>query len=105
MSYFRYERILKHLSYKPNMKLELEPPHIFPNPALVLRAEVENSYNPGEKIKVGFRTEIPEFFNERDDHKFIEWVFQTIMKWERHEAQEWFKLDGVPLDDPHKNDR
>ena len=40
-----------------------------------------------------------------DEKRFVDWVFNQIMRLERHEAQEWFRLRGELVDDPHADDR
>ena len=40
-----------------------------------------------------------------DENQFVNWVFDQIMRLERHEAQEWFRLRGELVDDPHADDR
>ena len=35
------------------------------------------------------------------EDQLIEMVYWVLVRWERHECDEWFKLDGVAVRDPH----
>jgi hypothetical protein len=37
-----------------------------------------------------------------DDEQLTAWVLGLIDEIERHERDEWFKRDGKPVNDPHK---
>ena len=41
---------------------------------------------------------------DMDERRALAYVFERVMEMERHEAREWFKLDGVPVDYPHGPD-
>ena len=48
---------------------------------------------------------IDEGFLERmDEPRLIRWVFDRIRWAEDHEAREWFRVDGVKIFDPHKEE-
>jgi hypothetical protein len=98
-------------SYKPEWKFEVQESgpldgaavHYWATAVLVMSMMVEDSYHPGQQIKIGRRQSVPIHVVERMDRRFfLEWIFRAIIDAERHEAQEWFKVDGVVFDDPHK---
>lgn len=38
----------------------------------------------------------------RSEDAFLRWLHSVIGNLEDHEIDEWFKVDGVPVNDPHK---
>ena len=36
-----------------------------------------------------------------DERQALRLVFEKVLEMEKHEAREWFKIDGVPVDYPH----
>lgn len=42
------------------------------------------------------------YTEERREDFFYHWLHHTITQTEHHEIDEWFKVDGVPIYDPHK---
>lgn len=98
-----FAELLSRITYKPNIRLELtDNTLMLAGPMLVVSSKVPNAYNPDEMIGVGFNTQIPEYLLAVNDAKqMTKWIFARIMEWERHEAQEWFKVDGRVFDNPH----
>jgi hypothetical protein len=44
-------------------------------------------------------------FPERDfksPEDFVSWIFKEIVKFEKHEAREWLKVNNVRIYDPHR---
>jgi len=37
-----------------------------------------------------------------NEARAVAFVFEKVLEMERHEAREWFKLDGIPVDYPHE---
>lgn len=97
-------KVLKTITYKPNWKLQFfKDPQISFSIAMHVRMEV-----PDVRLDA-----IPEPITIIINHKitpakyeFVEElyndVFNMLMALEKHEAQEWFKVDGVAHFNPHK---
>jgi hypothetical protein len=70
-----------------------------------ISTQVQDSYNPGRLIPIQLNRPIPpwqHFYTEADFTKFVR---QTGHEFVTHEWDEWFKVDGVLVHDPHAQDR
>jgi hypothetical protein len=111
--YFKLERLLVGVTYKPGITISARPPipgSVYMNGvgALVIKARVPDSYDPMKFITVGKHIEVPGTLvdlAETDPRKFYRWVFHQLLDFEKHEAQEWFKINGVLFDNPHATRR
>lgn len=102
--------VVRRITYKPGWKLELQEidrEQGSQGLTLCISAEVPDATRPGETV--GFLHLMPVFpaaFNER---AWTRWVMEQLLLVERHEALEFFKLDGEaiyfpahgPGDDPY----
>ncbi len=64
---------------------------------------VPDSYNPGKLVEICHfdRTRGGSFKNFE---QFKSYVYERILMAERHETDEWFKVDGIAERMPHGND-
>jgi len=63
---------------------------------------VKNAHKPNEMITVNSLHLLEvEFWKERSPTDLFEFCLHEIKKLENHEAEEWFKVDGRQLADPH----
>lgn len=98
------EEIKAHLAkitYKPGWRIWLMEDVLTDLPTLLaIDFEVEDTYNPGNIVKIGMREKLrlPIMSLEQFEHQ----VLDAIDRAERHETREWFKVDGVMKYDPHK---
>lgn len=111
-AFFLLERLLAPVTYKPGVTISARPP--VPGPAgmfgvgsIFIEARVPSSYNPMQLIPVGKSVDVPDYLIERAEsiegqERFYNWLFNHLMSFEKHEAQEWFKINGTPFNDPHK---
>ncbi|ORA23392.1 hypothetical protein [Mycobacterium aquaticum] len=53
----------------------------------------------GPPIRVGAPTTIPPTRTRTEFHAFVRAAIDTV---ESHEIDEWLKVDGHPMNDPHK---
>lgn len=93
---------LKEITYKPGYELRIvdADEKLKGRPALHLVADVIDScFEDGRRIEVTHRRALPEQLTERDE--FVAFVFDAIIGAERHEAEEWFRIDNDRLYDPH----
>lgn len=90
---------LKRITYKPGWIFSIDDTWTM-RPYLYISFRADDAFNPGREIKVGRCVPMPQWLP--DIEYFEAWLFQEIMKMERHEAQEFFKRDGEMLNDPHR---
>jgi hypothetical protein len=65
-------------------------------------APTPNAYKPSETIELGIRSPLPPFADTDALHAWLMWRLARI---EMHELREFYRVDGVPVDDPHKPSR
>lgn len=96
--------VLSRITYKPGWTLKVEP-DLFTEVEGILTIEfvTEDTYHPGRMSRIMMRETIPYYIlTPRDEKKFTRYILDTLIKAEKHEAREWFKVDGVIFDNPHK---
>ena len=87
---------LSRCSYKPGWSFDVIYEHGVMQ--LVTRYEAADSRYPDRRLVLKGHKSLPV---TADADVFARHVFEGIMNAERHEAQEWFRRDGVLFDDPH----
>jgi hypothetical protein len=85
--------ILQSFTYKPGWKFSVMEGH------LVINFKAVDTDNTENLIPISFVQGIPTLV--RDDYPWDRWLLDMIMEVERHEAQEFFKINGVKVFDPH----
>ena len=112
--YERLEAFLRVFTYKPGWELRAErswteglpyggrEEEIF----LWIQFETPDVNHPERTIPVGKRCRLPYSLAFESgilgpDVMLAEWVVHMIKDIEIHEADEWARLDGVPIHDPH----
>lgn len=98
--------LLHGVTYKPGWNLRFEQSEIASNTIQFTATYMApDSYHPERKIPV-LSTKIipvPVAFTDEEAMKYvIEEVFAAIMVFERHEALEFFKIDGNHWRNPHR---
>lgn len=92
---------VKEISYKPRWRFEIvEAPHeayVY----LGLFFDADDAYKPGYWTVVQGATVLPPPALT-DRGAFFSWVRHQISAAENHEIDEWFKVSGVRVRDPHK---
>lgn len=95
--------ILKNFTYKPGWKFRLEDFGSFL--VLCIDAEVPCTDEPGRMINIRFRENFdPLVHRAMDERAWMRWLRERILDVEKHEIDEFFKVDGVKVFDPHRND-
>lgn len=102
-----FERILKTITYKPNVRFELCGHNFVYRDMktidLMITYKTEDVHT-GVPIEIIHRNQMmDELFDTKE--RFIGWVMECVHRAERHEAEEFFKVKGVCLNDPHKDDK
>jgi len=97
--------ILKRISYKSNFQFRYDESHWLPyGGTIFIMMTVQDSRNlEVHDLTVSFIAPIPTSAIT-DEPTFVRWLLEQTIKAETHEAQEFFKLDGKLVDDPHSLD-
>lgn len=85
--------ILRQFTYKPGWTFNIR------DDMLAIRLLAPDTDNVENIISVNNEVVIPRFVDER--FPWDRWLLDQIMNVERHEAQEFFKINGVKVFDPH----
>ena len=90
---------LRRFSYKPGWTITLGEEN--GRPAIVVVARVPDVHDPQRSTIVRGGEILPRNVEALDDEQFIALVRRAKDVVERHEADEWFMVDGEPVNDPH----
>lgn len=89
------QQLLRRVKYRPGWEFSINE-----DGAVVVTAEVVDSYDHSHTIPLVLRKFLP--MHVRHDFEWERWLFEfVIMEVERHEAREFFEVDGVKIFDPH----
>ncbi len=89
--------ILSRVTYKPGWELTLTGDE---NLSLCITAFMEDAYNPGDRILVDIHSLLPPFYTEAEVLRWLRWRIREI---EVHEVDEFLRLDGKAVFDPHRD--
>lgn len=95
-NYEPLKAILRAFTYRPDWSFEIVYGAI---DTLVIQGRVIDTDDFSKVILLNFSASLPEAV--RPDFDWTCWLFDRIMEVERHEAQEFFKINGVKVYDPH----
>lgn len=87
------ERLLQTFTYKPDWAFTII------EEGLLIRLIAVDTDNHRNRIPITFSIGIPSFV--RPDFPWDRWLLDQIMEVEKHEAREFFKVNGVKVFDPH----
>lgn len=104
--------LVEQITYKPGWKFEYVPAASYGWPAqytlgidpfspgvIIVTARVPDSRQPDREIEVSGRYIVPEYL---DESYFIKWFKDgVILPSEFHEVDEFFRVAGVLVNDPH----
>lgn len=94
--------VAKKLTYRPGWWFEL---YVDPSDALVFRCGTwePDSENPaGQSVPVTFtEARTRQEWEHWEEAQFLWWVREVLKKRVLHELDEWLRLDGRPLVEPH----
>ncbi len=93
------QSILSRVTYKFGWELTLTEDE---NPSLCITAWLEDScsHNPGDAILVDIHSQLPPFYTESEVLRWLRWRLRAI---EVHEVDEFLRLDGKAVFDPHRD--
>ena len=111
------EKFFACFTYKPGWSFEVERKYREGNPwtplderwdtFIVIRAEVPDIYNPEKTIQITGRYHFPLehlFYAKAPEQVLIERIHWWVWDMEKHESDEWFRVDGVAVFNPHKTE-
>lgn len=96
------KKLLERITYKPNWELMTRNVDFNPILYCVMHGKCSKT---GDSIVVNHPTPIPPYFLDFDEEEQIRFVLEALHRAERHEACEFFKVDGKLFDDPHAGER
>lgn len=108
----RFCRLLDHMTYKTGWELRIDRMgHNLVQPfRLNIKLWVENTYEPHDMVTIDSYHPLPPRTllgwkpTPENDAEFYQWVREQIHWRELHESDEWFKINGVMVWDPHRTD-
>ncbi len=89
--------ILSRVTYKPGWELTITDDE---NPSLCITAWLKDAYNPGDRMLVDIHSQLPPFFTESEVLRWLRWRLREI---EVHEVDEFLRVDGKAVFDPHRD--
>lgn len=106
---------LSHIRYKPDTTFEVfDDRQFYDEVVLKIRRMMPDSTDP-TNFEMGNYTDRTRFGPVRvtapvpryisDLEHFVEWLHHILLEQERHELDEWLRVDGALPFDPHRNDR
>lgn len=110
-SLMRMRTLADRIDHRPGWRYEIlgAPPayaasDYYRGPVIRIHADVIDSHPPNETLHIVHTFNVPGYFVEKqdwDDKLFFDWVWAETLGVERHEAREFFRVDGERYKDPH----
>jgi len=94
------KKILATITYKPKATFSIRQNFADDFPMLEIALRVVDAIDGVSSTTFYQREKIPGRWR-KDKETFIHWVFRMVLKAERHEAKEFFRVKDVHLIDPH----
>jgi hypothetical protein len=108
--YLRFSELLQRISYKQNVTLSAwidrsDIPMGLEKVYLVIEMKVPDSRGSGREKPIGGKYPVPYgLMIEHNEEQMVRWIKMMIRSAEFHEIDEWLRLDGELIDDPHKKE-
>jgi hypothetical protein len=101
----KVRELLRRFTYKPGWRFKIagdyEDPPRPPGPgAIQVTFQAPDAYHPKRVVPIISVIAIPD--QPEDEDRLARWLFDRILDIERHEAGEWFVIDGRRPFDPHR---
>lgn len=94
--------LVARLTYKPGWRLRAYPEPHTGGLILLTGLDEPDSEKPGAVRPLDYTAPLKaDELRGLDEKHFLQFVFDTIAKRELHEVEEWLRLDGRPLYEPH----
>lgn len=104
MTYAELQMLLIRVTYKPNFKFQAYRQANVDSIRVSLAAQLPDARDTeGQIVTIHSCLDISEpTLLGYTQSQVLEYLCKLILDFEKHEADEWFKLDGVQVNDPHK---
>lgn len=100
------QSVVKGITYKPNCRMRVEPYGDKRYTSIVtiyIESKVLDSVHGKAEVTIIFQDRFDiRWFETASD--VIRWVGDCLMRWEKHELDEWFRFNGNLVHDPHGSD-
>ena len=91
--------VMFNITYKPGYLIKDQGIHL----TIESTQPDARTLDGGDLVPIVGRYLIPKgIASTLDEKKILDWLFDCIVSYERHEAQEWFRCDGRLVADPHE---
>lgn len=87
--------LLRRFAYRPGWTFAVE------DGALMVTATVIDAENQTATVPLSFRRQLPSVAHFAGDFDWAGWLFTQVLTMERHETEEFFRVDGRPVYEPH----
>lgn len=100
----RFVSWLSRITYKPNVRIK--PVFQIDFFAIEILVSTTDSGDQGKSILIGHPNSVSrkEFYRWGFDN-FVSWVWRNIREMELHEMDEFFKVDGCMIFNPHQKEQ
>lgn len=95
----RLRALLERTTYKPGWKFRTHPSGFFAT-AVQIEAQVVSVEDPS-KVQPLFHTQGWDLRGDENDHELLGRLKAQIVAFETHEVDEWLKVDGLHVKEPH----
>ena len=92
---------LVRVTYKPGWTFECYEDVVYNAPSVRICALVPDVNNPEETVTVVQKSICPYLVTVEE---FDRWMIFRLEEMERRELREFYRVDGAPVDDPHKRE-
>lgn len=106
MTYDEFATEVSRYSYKPGYRFGVyKDDASFTIITTLYVPELQDAYHPGRTVPVALNKRISLDHLEHVEPDYVRYhLGRMIQEFEAHEAQEWFRKDGVLVNDPHGKD-
>jgi hypothetical protein len=104
----RVRKLIERVTYKPDYSLVVASE--FPVSGVQFPVLIQfNIFHPEPDVNhpsatamISYGARLDEdHLEQMSDAQILEWIYHQLVKREIHEVREWFRMDGVPVRDPH----
>ncbi len=103
----RFAAFVERITYKPGYEVVYMPPaqaggYSLHSGVLYMKLVLENSYRPGTETLVQFQMAVSRHVIDDVNEKYWRHLIrQFFNEFEQHELDEWLRIDGELMNDPH----
>lgn len=104
MTFEKAREIVSNITYKPGWSISIHENYgYYQFPVLTIDAEVRDSYDPSKIVSIrGTKTLSHSLIYDLTKMSLLQLIRQFIHQTEIHESDEWIRLNGEMIFNPHK---